>query len=131
MMASTLPAGVYAQGNEPNSGIMPLYESSSKAVSAIKSTGKNVECISNIVVYSTETWVSITQTIEKKSSSGSWTSTKYTWSKTADNSSIGYIFTNSTNISDSGTYRLRSDLVVKMANGTKETVTSHSGTITI
>lgn len=131
MMTSALPMDVYAEGNNPNEGIMPLYNCFSKAISAVIANGNSVECKSNIVVYSGEEWVSVTQTIEKKSSSGSWTSTKYTWSKNATTPTIGYIYTNTTTISDGGTYRLRSDLVVKTSSGTKETVTSYSGTFTI
>ncbi len=131
MMASTLPAGVYAQGNEPNSEIMPLYQCFSKAMSAAKVNGNSVECKSSITVVSGEKWNSITQTIEKQNSIGKWYSTSYTWSKNSDNPNLAYIYTNTTTISSSGTYRLRSDLVVEASNGFTETVTSHSGNFTI
>ncbi len=131
MMASTLPAGVYAQGNEPNSGIMPLYDCNSKAASAASVTGNTVECQSAIIVVSGEKWKSITQTIEKQNSIGKWYSTSYTWSKKSDNPNLAYIYTNTTTISNSGTYRLRSDLVVEASNGFTETVTSYSGNFTI
>ncbi|MCI8603720.1 MAG: hypothetical protein HFE79_06205 [Ruminiclostridium sp.] len=131
MMASTLPTGVYAQGNEPNSGIMPLYDCNSKAASAVSVTGNTVECQSAIIVVSGEKWKSITQTIEKQNSIGKWYSTSYTWSKKSDNPNLAYIYTNTTTISNSGTYRLRSDLVVEASNGFTETVTSYSGNFTI
>lgn len=129
MMTSALPMDVYAEGNNPNEGIMPLYDCSSKVTTAAVVDGKTVQCKSAIVIYPGEKWSTITQTIEKKSSSGSWSSTSYTWTKTADKPESSYIYNNSTTLS-SGTYRVRSDLVVKF-NGTSETVTTYSLSFTI
>lgn len=131
MMISASAVGVYAEGNEPNGEIMPLYDCNSKATSAASVNGNSVRCVSNIVVIGSETWSSITQTIEKQNSLGKWYSTSYTWTKNADNPSLNYIYSNTTTISNSGTYRLRSDLVVKASNGFTETITSHSGTFII
>lgn len=131
MMASTLPAGVYAQGNNPNSGIMPLYDCSSKASSAVSVSGNTVKCTSAVIVVSGEKWTSVTQTIEKQNSIGKWYSTSYTWSKKSDNPNLSYNFTNTVTITNSGTYRLRSDLAVEASNGFTETVTSYSGNFTI
>ena len=44
---------------------------------------------------------------------------------------MNYIFTNTVTITNSGTYRLRSDLAVEVSNGFTETVTSYSGNFTI
>ncbi len=131
MMASTLPAGVYAQGNNPNSGIMPLYDCSSKASSAAVANGNKVECKSAVIVAPGEKWTSITQTIEKQNSIGKWYSTSNTWSKKSDNPNLSYNFTNTVTITNSGTYRLRSDLAVEASSGFTETVTSYSGNFTI
>ena len=131
MMASTLPTGVYAQGNEPNSEIMPLYDCNSKVTTAASANGNKVECMSVIAVVSGEKWTSITQTIEKQNSIGKWYSTSNTWSKKADNPTLSYNFINTVTISNSGTYRLRSDLVVEASNGFTETITSYSGTFKI
>lgn len=131
MMASTLPAGVYAQGNNPNSGIMPLYVCNSKVTSAASANGNKVECVSAVIVTSGEKWTSVTQTIEKQNSIGKWYSTSNTWSKKADSPTMNYIFTNTATISNSGTYRLRSDLVVEGSTGSVETVTSQSSIFTI
>ena len=131
MMISASAVGVYAEGNPPNGEIMPLYDASSKAMSAAVVNGNSVECVSNIVVVGSETWSSITQTIEKQNSIGKWYSTSYTWTKNADDPSHAYIYSNTTTISNSGTYRLRSDLVVKSKTGFTETVTSHSASFTI
>lgn len=130
MMASTLPAGVYAQENNPNSGIMPLYDCNSKVTTAASANGNKVECKSVIAVASGEKWTSITQTIEKQNSIGKWYSTS-TWSKKSDSPTMNYIFTNTVTITNSGTYRLRSDLAVEVSNGFTETITSYSGNFTI
>lgn len=131
MMASTLPAGVYAQENNPNSGIMPLYDCSSKASSAASVSGNTVKCMSAVIVASGEKWTSVTQTIEKQNSIGKWYSTSNTWSKKSDSPTMNYIFTNTVTITNSGTYRLRSDLAVETSSGFTETVTSYSGNFTI
>lgn len=131
MMASTLPTGVYAQGNEPNGEIMPLYDCNSKVTTAASANGNKVECMSVIAVVSGEKWTSITQTIEKQNSIGKWYSTSNTWSKKSDNPNLSYNFTNTVTITNSGTYRLRSDLAVEASNGFTETVTSYSGNFTI
>lgn len=130
MMASTLPAGVYAQGNEPNSGIMPLYNCNSKVTTAVAVNGNKVECKSVVIMASNEKWTSVTQTIEKQNSIGKWYSTSNSWTKIADNPSNNYAYTNTVTL-NAGTYRLRSDLGVVSSNGATETVTSYSSAFTI
>ena len=50
MMISASAVGVYAEGNPPNGEIMPLYDASSKAMSAAVVNGNRVECVIYIVV---------------------------------------------------------------------------------
>lgn len=129
MAVSALSAGAYAKTNDPNEGIMPMYESLSSVWSNITAKSKTVSCTSSILLKTGEKWITVTQCIEKQSASGNWSSTSYSWSKSADDQNRSYTFSNSTTLS-SGTYRLRSDVIIK-SNGITETVTGYSSSISI
>lgn len=131
MALSALSSAAYAKSHYPDEGVVPMYESNTNVSSSMSAKNKNVECKSHIIVYSGEKWSTVTQTIEKQSASGNWTSTSHTWTKTADNQERSYNFTNSTTLSENGKYRLKSDVTVKLANGFTETITKYSSTITI
>lgn len=130
MTVSVLAVGAFAWGGDPDAGIMPINECYSSVYSSISNNNKTVTCTSKLALYSGEKWIAMSHTIESLSS-GRWTSTSNSWSKTADNQSVNYTLSSSTTLSASGTYRLKSVAVILLPNGSTETITSYSGTISI
>ena len=130
MTVSVLAVGAFAWGGDPDEGIMPINECYSSVYSSISNNNKTVTCNSYLTLYSGEKWIAMSHTIESLSS-GRWTSTPNSWSKTADNQSVGYTLSSSTTLSASGTYRLKSVAVILLPDGSTDTITSYSNTISI
>lgn len=132
MAVSSLSVGAYAAVNRTGGGTaMPMYESSFSVRSSLSAKDKTAECKSAVILTGGEKWISITQTLEKQSSNGTWSSTSYTWTKNADNGEKSYIFTNTATVSESGKYRVKSSVVFKTSDGKSETATAYSGTVSI
>lgn len=130
MAVSALSVGAYARSYNPDEEIMPMYESMTSVSASITANSKTVTCKSTVIPISSEKWITMTQTVEKKSDSGNWSPTSHTWTKNADNQSKNYSFSNYAVLSN-GTYRLKCDVLIKLSNGTTETVTKYSSTVTI
>lgn len=130
MMMSVFSAGAYAAVPTPNDdGKMPMYDSGDIIRSTLTIKNKVAECKSSIMLYSGEKWVKITQTLEKQTSSGTWSQTSNTWTKNSDGDSTICTFINSANLSESGKYRVKSVVIIESSNGKQETVTKYSSTI--
>lgn len=132
MMMSVLSAGAYAAVVNPDNGRVGLmYENSDTFISSLSFKEGTVTCKSTVILSYTEKWISITQTLEKKSTSGSWSSTGNVWSISASKDSNYYLFSNSETLNMSGEYHLKSVVVVKNSAGKQETITKYSDTITV
>ena len=111
--------------------ISPMYESSNTLSSILTFSGKTAKCKSTLFLNVDETWVSITQTLQKKTSSGTWQAVSgASWTVTSNNKSY-YTFNNSKTVTSSGSYRLKSVFVINTVYGNKETITIYSPTSTI
>lgn len=112
--------------------ISPMYESSNTLTSILTFSGKTAKCKSTLLLNANETWVSITQTLQKKTSSGTWQAVSgASWTVTSNNNSYYYTFNNSKTVTASGSYRLKSVFVINTVYGNKETITKYSPTATI
>ena len=132
MLMSVLSVGAYAAVVNPDNGrVGLLYESTDTFDSTISYKDGTATCTTIIILAYTEKWISISQTIEKKSSLGFWSSTGITWSVSASEDSNYYLFGNSESLSESGEYRLKSVVVVKSPTGKQETITKYSSKIKI
>lgn len=111
--------------------ISPMYESSDILTSTLTFSGKTAKCKSTLFLNVNETWVSITQTLQKKTSSGTWQAVSgATWTVTSNNNTY-YTFNNSKTVTASGSYRVKSVFVINTLSGKKETITRYSPTVTI
>lgn len=130
MAVSSLSAGAYAKVNRTGSGTaMPMYESGDTFSSSLSLKDGTATCKTSFILDYSEKWISIKQTLEKKSPS--WTSTGDTWSITASKDSNYYIFSNAKSLSTAGEYRLKSEIVIKNSGGKQETITRYSDPITV
>ena len=121
-----------AANNNVGGGISPMYSSSDTLLSSLSFSGKTATCRSVLVLYANEKWISITQALEKQSSSGSWqTVTGASWSITSANGNTSYIFSNSKAVTASGKYRVKSVFVIESISGKRETVTVYSNAVSI
>jgi len=128
---SALSGGVYARTYQPGEGAAPMYESSCTVRSVLTAKSKTAECKTTVMVFPGEKWITITQTLEKQSTSGSWSATPYTWTKNAVNSGMNYIFSNSAALSESGKYRVKSEVTVESPSGKRENITEYSSEVSI
>ncbi|MBD5113982.1 MAG: hypothetical protein HDT46_02070 [Ruminococcaceae bacterium] len=132
MMMSVLSASAYAAVVNPDNGRVGLmYENSDTFTSSLSYKGGIATCKSTVILAQNEKWISITQTLEKKSSSGSWSSTGNVWSISASKDSNYYLFSNSKSLNVAGEYHLKSVIVVKNSSGKQETITKYSDSITV
>lgn len=130
MMMSVLSVGALAATPKSNGGsAAPLYESTNSIYSLLTIKNNTAECKTTLMLSNGEKWESITQTLERQSSSGNWISTSNSWTKSADGSSIACVFSNSATLSSSGKYRVKSIVVVETSNKKKEIITVYSSTV--
>ena len=121
-----------AANNNAGGGISPMYSSSDTMRSALSFSSKTAACVSLVILSANESWISITQTLEKEVSSGRWQSvTGASWSTTATSKSSYYNFYNSKAVTSSGKYRVKSVFVIESSSGKRETVTIYSNTVSI
>ncbi|MBD5115959.1 MAG: hypothetical protein HDT48_00390 [Ruminococcaceae bacterium] len=126
MMMSVLSVGASAAIHNPGGGIMPMYDSSYSISSTLSIKNKTAECKSAVIMYQTNKWIKITQTVEIQASNGTWSATSNVWTKNADNNTTNCIFSNSISLSKSGNYRLKTETVTESSSGKRETVTVYS-----
>ena len=112
--------------------LSPEYSAGGIFSSALWFNGKTATCSSSITMASDERWISITQTLEKEASSNSWQSVKDCgWTIKATERSHYYIFKNYGNVSESGTYRLKTIFMVESATGERERIVIYSQNQTV
>lgn len=111
---------VFADNEAKSSHVSSNYSSLTLSSSYAK-------CTSNINGDNNVTKIMVTQTLQKKTSSGTWSDVK-SWSQTFNKSSVQYV--NNHNSSLKGTYRVKS--YAKLYVGAKyEVSTSYSSTKTV
>ena len=121
-----------AANNNVGGGISPMYSSSDSMSSNLSFQGKTAACVSTIIMYEGEKWISMTQTLQKEVSPGIWQAvTGASWSITSSNNSSYYIFRNSKTVTSSGKYRIKNVFLLESSSGKRETVTFYSGTVSI
>ena len=112
--------------------LSPAYSAGGILTSILSFSGKTATCTSSITMASDERWISITQTLEREVSTNSWQSVKNCgWTVTASGKSFYYVFENSGNVTESGTYRLKSVFLVESATGERERIAIYSPTKTV
>lgn len=133
MILSVFSSAAYAAEDFPaDGGIMPFYASSDMLLSRLTFNNKTATCKSTLVLYSDERWISISQTLQKEVSSGTWQPvTGASWSTTASSKSATYNFSNSKTVTASGNYRVKSVFVIESSSGKRETITVYSNTVSI
>ena len=109
--------------------LSPAYSAGDIFTCILTFSGKTATCTSSITMASDERWLSISQTLEREVSSGSWQSVKDCgWTITATERSFYYIYENSGKVTESGTYRLKTVFMVESATGKKERIAIYSPT---
>lgn len=125
LLAST---GNVVSAAENDYGIMPAYTYTCNCSSVLSISGSSATCTSSATGYYGETTkISVYQVLQKKTSSGSWTSVG-SWQET-DVGYNGYASNTKTGLS-SGTYRLYTVFTV-YAGSNYETIEKYSSTKTI
>ncbi|MBD5104272.1 MAG: hypothetical protein HDT47_05355 [Ruminococcaceae bacterium] len=128
MLMSVLSVGAYAATTKPNA---PMYESSNTIYSLLTIKNSTATCKTTVLLADGEKWESITQTLEKQSSSGKWSQACDPWTTTASGSSRTCIFSNTATLSTSGKYRVKSVIVVETSSKNKETITTYSSEVSM
>lgn len=112
--------------------LSPEYSAGDFFASVLWFNGKTATCSSSITMASSERWISITQTLERKVSSNTWQTVKDCgWTVVASGRSDYYLFENSGNVTESGTYRLKTIFYVESSMGVRERIPVYSQTHTI
>ena len=112
--------------------LSPEYSAGDIFTSSLSFSGKTATCISSITLASDERWISITQTLERQTSSNSWQVVKDCgWMITSTNITDYYIFKNTGDVSESGTYRLKTVFLVESATGVRERIPMFTSTKTV
>ncbi len=125
LLAST---GNMVSASENDYGIAPAYCYTSDCYSSLSISGSTATCTSSATGYYGETTkISVYQVLQKKTSSGSWTSVG-SWQET-DSGYKGYASNLKSGLS-SGTYRLYTIFTV-YAGSNYETIEKYSSTKTI
>lgn len=133
MILSVFSSAAYAAESDTiDEGIMPIYASSDTLISSVSFSSKTANCNSILILYSGERWISISQTLQKEVSSGTWQAVNgASWSTTATSKSSTYNFSNSKTVTASGKYRVKSVFVIENSSGKRETITVYSSTVSI
>ena len=106
--------------------ICDLYNRS--CTSSISISGNTATCQSKVIGYNGETTkISFSQALQKKNSSGSWSTVK-SWGKTVND--FSYTYSNKYSGLAKGTYRVKTTATVYAGNKS-ETVTRYSSTQTV
>lgn len=109
--------------------LSPEYSAGDIFASVLWFNGKTAKCSSSITMASDERWISITQTLEREVSTNNWQSVKDCgWTVVASSISDYYLFENSGNVTESGTYRLKTVFDVESATGVRERIAVYSKT---
>lgn len=132
MMMSVLSAGAYAATTKPNGGgVAPMYGSSNTICSLLTIKNGTAECKTTVMLSDGEKWKSVTQTLEKQSSSGGWSPACDPWTTSPNGSSRTCIFSNSTTVSSNGKYRVKSVVVVETSSKKNEVITTYSSEVSV
>ena len=112
--------------------LSPEYSAGGIFTVALWFEGKTAVCTSTITMASDERWISISQTLEREVSTNNWQAVKDCgWTIVAPGKSDYYMFQNSGNVTESGTYRQKTVFFVESATGERERIALYSPTKTI
>ena len=130
MVVSVFSSAAFATDSDfVGDELSPEYSAGDFFTSVLWINGKTATCSSTITMASDERWISISQTLEREGSPNSWQAVKDCgWTVVASEKSDYYLFKNYGNITESGTYRLKTIFVVESATGVRERVPVFSQT---
>ena len=112
--------------------LSPEYVAGDIFAVSLTFSGKTATCISSVTLDADETWVNITQTLEREVSTNNWQSVKDCgWTIVATGRSDYCIFKNHGTVTENGKYRLKTVYVVESATGVRERVLQYSQNVSI